>query len=115
MVSAWATANHLVLGEVKVADTSNEITAVPELLRLVDVHDCIVTLDALGCHQDVATQIIAQQGDYALAGYPAGVKGTKGACIAKCRTVLQRGPTAMCVGSKRRSVPTGGRNFDAID
>jgi hypothetical protein len=89
MVSAWATANHLVLGEVNVADKSNEITAVLELLRLLDLHGCIVTLDALGCQHDVASQIIAQHGDYVLAGYHAGVKATRAVCIVRCRTVVR--------------------------
>jgi predicted transposase YbfD/YdcC len=67
MVSAWATANHLTLGQVKVDAKSNEITAIPELLRLLDLQGCIVTLDALGCQREIAEQIIRQGGDYVLA------------------------------------------------
>lgn len=67
MVSAWATANHLVLGQVKVDAKSNEITAIPELLRLLDLSGCIITLDAMGCQREIAEQIIKQQGDYLLA------------------------------------------------
>ena len=67
MVSAWATANHVVLGQVKVDDMSNEITAIPKLLEVLDVSGCIVTIDAIGCQQDIARQIIDQQGDYVLA------------------------------------------------
>lgn len=48
MVSAWATQNELVLGQTKVADNSNEITAIPELLQLLDITGCIVTIDAIG-------------------------------------------------------------------
>jgi len=48
MVSAWATTNHLVLGQVKVRSQSNEITAIPELLRWLEVSGCIVTIDAIG-------------------------------------------------------------------
>ena len=50
MVSAWASANHLVLGQIKVDDHSNEITAIPELLGALDVSGCTVTIDAIGCH-----------------------------------------------------------------
>jgi len=67
MVSAWATVNHLTLGQVKVDAKSNEITAIPELLRLLDLQGCIVTLDALGCQREIAEQIIRQGGDYVLA------------------------------------------------
>ena len=49
MVSAWATANRLVLGQRKVADKSNEITAIPQLLQALDLRGCLVTIDAIGC------------------------------------------------------------------
>lgn len=64
MVSAWATSNRLVLGQVKVDEKSNEITAIPELLSRLDLHGCLVTLDAMGCQTDIAAQIIDQGGDY---------------------------------------------------
>lgn len=67
LVSAWATANRLVLGQVKVAEKSNEITALPELLRLLELSGCIVTIDALGCQTDVAEAIVQQGADYVLA------------------------------------------------
>jgi predicted transposase YbfD/YdcC len=67
MVSAWATANHLVLGQVQTDAKSNEITAIPKLLRLLDLSGCIVTIDAMGCQRDIALQIQQQQGDYVLA------------------------------------------------
>jgi hypothetical protein len=67
LVSAWATDNHLVLGQRAVAEKSNEITAIPELRRLLDVSGCIVTIDALGCQTAIAEQIITQQADYVLA------------------------------------------------
>lgn len=66
MVSAWATANHLVLGQVKVASKSNEITAIPALLAMLEVSGCIVTVDALGTQKEIAEQIIQQGGDYLL-------------------------------------------------
>jgi predicted transposase YbfD/YdcC len=67
MVSAWATANHLVLGQVKVDDKSNEIKAVPELLRALDISGCIVTTDAMGCQKEIASLVIEGNGDYVLA------------------------------------------------
>ena len=67
MVSAWAAENSLVLGQVKTDEKSNEITAIPELLRLLDISGCIVTIDAMGCQKAIAKRIIDQQGDYLLA------------------------------------------------
>ncbi|MEM9949863.1 MAG: ISAs1 family transposase [Cyanobacteria bacterium P01_D01_bin.36] len=66
MVSAWASENQLVLGQVKVADKSNEITAIPKLLKLLDVQGCIVTIDAMGTQTDISKQIIDQGADYVL-------------------------------------------------
>ena len=66
MVSAWANSNHLVLGQIKVDDKSNEITAIPQLLKALDVSGCIVTIDALGCQTEIAETIIDQDADYAL-------------------------------------------------
>jgi predicted transposase YbfD/YdcC len=67
MVSAWATANHLVLGQRKTAEKSNEITAIPELLRVLDVTGCIVTIDAMGCQTKIVETIIERGGDYVIA------------------------------------------------
>ncbi len=67
MVSAWAVANRLVLGQTKVDDKSNEITAIPELLRVLEVAGCIVTIDAMGCQTDIAEQIVDKGADYVLA------------------------------------------------
>ena len=66
MVSAWSTANGVVLGQVKTDDKSNEITAIPELLRLLDIKGCIVTTDAMGAQKGIAAQIREQGGDYLL-------------------------------------------------
>jgi predicted transposase YbfD/YdcC len=66
LVSAWATANHLVLGQVKVDDKSNEITAIPELLELLVLNNCIVTIDAMGCQREIAEKIIDAAADYVL-------------------------------------------------
>lgn len=67
MVSAWATTNHLVLGQVKVDDKSNEITAIPELLQTLEISGCIVTIDAMGCQKEIAADIVNQEADYVLA------------------------------------------------
>lgn len=67
MVSAWAAENHLVLGQIKVDDKSNEITAIPELLRVLEIAGCIVTIDALGCQKEIAQAILDQEADYVLA------------------------------------------------
>jgi predicted transposase YbfD/YdcC len=67
MVSAWAASNRLVLAQVKVDTKSNEITAIPELLRALTVEGCIVTIDAMGTQREIAKQILDQGGDYALA------------------------------------------------
>jgi predicted transposase YbfD/YdcC len=67
MVSAWAESNGLVLGQLKVADKSNEITAVPELLRVLELSGCIVTIDAMGCQKKIAREIIEADADYVLA------------------------------------------------
>ena len=66
MVSAWASKSKLVLGQVKTSEKSNEITAIPELLRLLDINGCIVTIDAMGCQKKIADQIVEQGGDYVL-------------------------------------------------
>ena len=66
MVSAWASQNHLVLGQVKVDAKSNEITAIPELLKLLAISGCIVTIDAMGCQTEIAQAIVDAQADYVL-------------------------------------------------
>jgi predicted transposase YbfD/YdcC len=73
MISAWAVENRLVLGQLKTEERSNEITAIPELLRLLDIEDCIVTIDAMGCQKKIAQQITGQGGQYIL-----GLKGNQG-------------------------------------
>jgi predicted transposase YbfD/YdcC len=66
MVSAWASANRLVLGQVKVDDKSNEITAVPELLDMLDISGCTVTTDALNCQKKTVEKIVNGHADYVL-------------------------------------------------
>jgi len=72
MVSAWASANRLVLAQVTVDKKSNEITALPELLGQLAIAGCVVTIDAMGCQRQIAQQILDQGGDYVL-----GLKGNQ--------------------------------------
>ncbi len=67
MVSAWASANRLVFGQVKVGDRSTAVTAIPKLLRMLELTGCIVTIDAEGCQTKIAERIVQQGGDYQLA------------------------------------------------
>jgi predicted transposase YbfD/YdcC len=67
LVSAWASANQVVLGQVKVDDKSNEITAIPQLLKMLELSGCLVTIDAIGTQTEIAQQIVDQGGDYLLA------------------------------------------------
>ncbi len=67
VVSAWAENNGLILGQLKVADKSNEITAVPQLLRVLELSGCIVTIDAMGCQKKIAKEIVEADADYVLA------------------------------------------------
>ena len=73
MVSAWAQCNSLVLGQVKVDDKSNEITAIPKLLSRLDIAGTVITIDAMGCQKKIAQQIVQQDGDYVLS-----LKGNQG-------------------------------------
>jgi predicted transposase YbfD/YdcC len=67
MVGAWAVENHLSLGQVATDAKSNEITAIPELLKLLDLEGAVVTIDAMGCQKDIATGIVQKKGEYVLA------------------------------------------------
>ncbi len=67
MVSAWATANHVSLGQTVVDAKSNEITAIPKLLEIIEVSGALVTIDAMGCQTAIAAQIVDERADYCLA------------------------------------------------
>jgi predicted transposase YbfD/YdcC len=64
MVSAWANTNKLVLGQVRTDEKSNKITAIPELLNLLEIKGCIVTIDAMGCQKGISKKIIEEKADY---------------------------------------------------
>lgn len=67
IVSAWASKYRIVIGQVKTDEKSNEITAIPELLKLLDISGCIVTTDAMGCQKDIVKMIVSKKADYVLA------------------------------------------------
>ncbi len=73
VVSAFATANGVALGQVATSQKSNEITAIPELLKILDISGCLITTDAMGCQSDIAADIVNRKGNYLLA-----VKGNQG-------------------------------------
>ena len=83
MVSAWARENGLVLGQLQVSDKSNEITAVPELLRALELSGCIVTLDAMGCQRNIAKEIKEADAEYVLA-----LKGNQGKAHEEIKSYL---------------------------
>lgn len=90
VVSAWATENGVALGQTKVDDKSNEITAIPELLKLLDIAGCLVTIDAMGCQREIAQTIVDAGADYLLA-----VKGNQETL---CEDVQQEFKEAMAEG-----------------
>ena len=76
LVNAWSVGNNVCLGQIKVSDKSNEITAIPKLLRLLDIEGATITTDAMGCQYKIANQIVEAKGDYVLA-----LKGSQRACF----------------------------------
>ena len=85
MVSAWAAENNLVLGQVKTEEKSNEITAIPKLLDMLDINGCIVTIDAMGCQKDIAKKIIDKKADYVLA-----LKGNQGKIHKEVKEIFEQ-------------------------
>ena len=86
LVSAWASANTLTLGQVKTEEKSNEITAIPRLLELLDLKGCIVTIDAMGCQKEIAQGILDREADYLLA-----VKENQGRLYQDIRDLFEAG------------------------
>ena len=84
MVSAWACGQKLVIGQRKVDDKSNEITAIPELLELLNIKGAIVTIDAMGCQREICKKVEKKETYYLI-----NLKGNQGK-LRKCRTVFQR-------------------------
>jgi predicted transposase YbfD/YdcC len=67
IVGAFSTANGILLGQVKTETKSNEITAIPQLLKMLDIKGCIVTIDAIGCQTEITAKIVEKEGDYVIA------------------------------------------------
>ena len=99
LVSAFATENRLVLSQQAVADKSNEITAIPELLRMLDVKKAIVTIDAMGCQKEIATQIKEQGADYVLA-----LKENQPTLHADVRDLFEKGLQTDFAGRKHQEI-----------
>jgi predicted transposase YbfD/YdcC len=86
MVSAFAAGNEVVLGQIKTDRKSNEITAIPKLLKLLDIRGCLITIDAMGCQTKIAKQVVDGSGDYLLA-----VKGNQPKLLAAMDKVFSIG------------------------
>ena len=84
IVSAWAASNSLVLGQLEVPGKTNEITALPKLLRALELSGCIVTLDAMGCQKEIAREIKEADAEYVLA-----LKGNQGQCHEEIKSYLE--------------------------
>ena len=89
LVSAFATANGVALGQVATDKKSNEITAIPELLKLLDISGCLITTDAMGCQADIAADIVTRGGNYLLA-----LKGNQGLLYRDVKAVFADANTA---------------------
>lgn len=104
LVSAWATACHLSLGQVAVEAKSNEITAIPRLLELLDLHGALVTIDAMGCQKEIAKAIIHGGGDYVLT-----VKDNQPGLLRDIRASLGKALDSDFEGLRHDSYETEGR------
>ena len=93
LVTAWSSENGLTLGQVACEEKSNEITAIPELLQLLSLQGCTVTIDAMGCQKEIAQQIREQKGHYVLA-----LKGNQSGLEQDMRTLFEHGIDADFAG-----------------
>ena len=113
MVSAWATANHISLGQVVVDQKSNEITAIPKLLEILEVSGCLVTIDAMGCQVEIAEKIVEAKADYVLA-----VKGNQPTLHAGIEAFfldhLEDDFARVSVGRHEKEEKGHGRDGDAV-
>jgi predicted transposase YbfD/YdcC len=110
MVSAWASANRMVLGQVKVDDKSNEITAIPQLLKLLEISGCIVTIDAMGCQKDIAGLVIDKDADYVLA-----LKGNQGTLHKDVKLFLEDARAKEFEGVEHQCVETVEKDHGRIE
>jgi predicted transposase YbfD/YdcC len=110
LVNVWAARNRLVLGQLKVADHSNEITALPELLRTLELAGCVVTVDAMGCQKDVAKGIHEADAEYVLA-----LKGNQGTLHAEIQEFLDDAQTRGFAGVAHQFVETVEKDHGRIE
>src|SRR5699024_3997499 len=85
----WAAGNRVVLGQIKTEEKSNEITAIPELLSLLAIDGCIVTIDGMGCQKEIAASIVERKADYVLA-----LKGNQSRLYEDIKLFFDHGGTA---------------------
>lgn len=104
MVSAWATTNRISLGQVVVDDKSNEITAIPKLLQMLELSGCLVTIDAMGCQTQIAHDIVAAKADYVLA-----VKGNQPTLHAESPPQEERHQSVLSASDRQRLWPDQGQ------
>ena len=110
LVNVWAARNRLVLGQLKVADHSNEITALPALLRALELAGCVVTVDAMGCQKEVAKEIHEADADYVLA-----LKGNQGTLHAEVKEFLDDAQTRGFAGVAHQFVETVEKDHGRIE
>jgi predicted transposase YbfD/YdcC len=110
IVSAWASGKGLVLGQVKVDDKSNEITAIPELLDALDVEGAIVTIDAMGCQKDIAARIVDKGADYVLA-----LKGNHPTAHKEIEEYFADAVAPCAIASAQEPLPEGMDFFQTIE
>lgn len=101
LVSAWAAANYLSLGQVAVDEKSNEIPAIPKLLELLDINGALATIDAMGCQKEIAAKIVAGKGDYVLT-----VKDNQPNLLADIQTCFEKALDKDFVGVQHDSYAT---------
>ena len=110
LVNVWAARNRLVLGQLKVADHSNEITALPALLRALELAGCVVTVDAMGCQKEVAKEIHEADANYVLA-----LKGNQGTLHAEVKEFLDDAQTRGFAGVAHQFVETVEKDHGRIE
>jgi predicted transposase YbfD/YdcC len=92
MVNVWATANQLSLAQARVDDATNEITAIPLLLDLLEIENCVITIDAIGCQTEIVEAIIGQNADYVIAA-----KGNQGTLLKDIELTFAKPQTQQAV------------------
>ncbi len=110
MVSAWCNANKMVLGQVATAEKSDEITAIPRLLKLIDISNAVVTIDAMGCQKESAKVIIDEGGDYVLQ-----LKGNQGGLHDETAAVFDQRLRHDCLGVEYTTATTINKGHGRIE